>query len=190
MKSSSKDYFERTMLPHLSASYHFALSIMRHPQNAEDAVQEAYIRAYRAINQFSGENSKAWLMVIVRNVCMTQLSQLKGSKVVYIDSQVLTQKVHQYQIEQAIADTTPESTAIELSEISSQSKRIHHAISQLSLDYREIILLREFQDFNYKEISKITSLPLGTVMSRLSRARRDLREILGSALTKEERHEV
>ncbi len=190
MKSSSKRYFERTMLPHLSASYHFALSIMGHPQNAEDAVQEAYIRAYRAIDKFSGENSKAWLMVIVRNVCMTQLSQLKGSKVVYMDSQILKQKMHQYQIKQAIVDTTPESNAIELSEISSKSKRVHHAISQLPLDYREIILLREFQDFNYNQISKITSLPLGTVMSRLSRARRDLRKILGSAITKEKNHGV
>ncbi len=190
MKPSSRDYFERTMLPHLSASYHFALSIMGHPQNAEDAVQEAYIRAYRAINQFCGENSKAWLMVIVRNVCMTQLSQSKGSKVVYIDSQMLKEKTHQYQIEQTVANSTPESNAIELSEIASHSKRIHHAISQLPIDYREIILLREFQNFNYKQISKITSLPLGTVMSRLSRARRDLRKILSSTNTKEERHEV
>jgi RNA polymerase sigma-70 factor (ECF subfamily) len=190
MKASSKDYFERTMLPHLSAAYHFALGIMRHPQNAEDVVQDAYIRAYRAIDQFSGDNSKAWLMVIVRNVCMAQLSRLKGSKVVYLDPQNLKQKTHQYQIEQAVADSTPESDAIELSEISAQSKKIHGAISQLPLDYREIILLREFQDFNYKEISKITALPLGTVMSRLSRARRDLRKILSSAITGEARHEV
>ncbi len=190
MKPSSKHYFERTMLPHLSASYHFALSIMGHPHNAEDAVQEAYIRAYRAINQFSGENSKAWLMVIVRNVCMTQLSQSKGSKVVYIDSQMLKQKTHQYQIEQAITDSTPETNAIELSETSSQSKKIHHAISQLPLDYREIILLREFQDFNYKQIANITSLPLGTVMSRLSLARRELIKILGAATKKVKNHGV
>ena len=190
MKFSSKQYFERTMLPHLSESYHFALSIMRHPQNAEDAVQEAYIRAYRAIKQFSGGNSKAWLMVIVRNVCMTQLNQLKGNKVVYIDSQVLKQKTHQYQIEQAITNATPESKAIELSNLSSQSKRIHHAISQLPVEYREVILLREFQEFNYKQISEITSVPLGTVMSRLSRARRDLRKILGSEINKEKNHGV
>ena len=190
MKSSSIQYFERTMLPHLSASYHFALSIMRHPQNAEDAVQEAYIRAYRAINQFSGVNSKAWLMVIVRNVCMTQLNQLKSSKVVYIDSQLLKQKSHQYQIEQMTTDATPESTAIDLSNLSSQSKRIHHAISELPVDYREVILLREFQEFSYKQISKITSLPLGTVMSRLSRARRDLRKMLSTETIKEKNHEV
>jgi len=190
MKSSSKQYFERTMLPHLSASYHFAMSIMRHPQNAEDVVQEAFIKAYRAINQFSGENSKAWLMVIVRNVCMTQLNQLKSSKVVYIDSQVLKQKTHQYQVEQMITDATPESKAIELSNLSSQSKKIHHAISQLPVEYREVILLREFQEFNYKQISKITSLPIGTVMSRLSRARRDLRKILSSEIIKEKNHGV
>ena len=190
MKPSSRDYFEQTMLAHLSASYHFALSIMGHPQNAEDAVQEAYIRAFRAINQFSGENSKAWLMVIVRNVCMTQLNQLKGSKVVYVDPQVLKQETHHFQIEQAITDATPESKAIELSNLSSQSKRIHHAISQLPVEYREVILLREFQEFNYKQISEITSLPMGTVMSRLSRARRDLRKILGSEINKENNHGV
>jgi len=190
MKLSSKQYFERTMLPHLSASYHFALSIMRHPQNAEDAVQEAYIRAYRAIKQFSGENSKAWLMVIVRNTCMTHLNQLKSSKVVYIDSQALEQKTHQHQTEQMITDAKPESEAIELTNLSSQSKRIHHAISQLSVEYREVILLREFQEFNYKQISEITSLPLGTVMSRLSRARKDLRKILGSEIIKEKNHGV
>ena len=190
MKPSSRQYFEQTMLPHLSASYHFALSIIGHPQNAEDAVQEAYIRAFRAIKQFSGDNSEAWLMTIVRNVCMTQLSQSKDSKVVYIDSQMLKQVTHKYQIDQAEMATTPESKAIELSEVTSQSKRIHKAIAQLPVDYREVILLREFQDFNYQQISKITAVPMGTVMSRLSRARKELRKILSSIVIKEKRHEL
>ena len=188
--TASRHYFERTMLPHLSESYHFSLSILGHPQNAEDAVQEAYIRAYRAISQFSGKNSKAWLMVIVRNVCMTQLNQSKASKVIYLDSKMFKEKTQQYQIEQAAMAATPESTAIEMSEISSRSTRVHHAISQLPLNYREVILLREFQDFNYNQISEITSLPLGTVMSRLSRARRKLRKILGTTTTGVKSHEV
>ena len=83
-----------------------------------------------------------------------------------------------------------ESHAIRSSEVSSQSKKIHRAIAQLPADYREVIILREFQDFNYKQISEITSLPMGTVMSRLSRARRDLRKILRPAIEKEKKHEV
>ena len=130
MKSSSKDYFERTMLPHLSASYHFALSIMRHPQNAEDAVQDAYIRAYRAINQFSGENSKAWLMVIVRNVCMTQLSQLKGSKVVDIGcgGGILTESM-------AMAGAVV--TGIDMAEGPLAVARLHQLESGAAVDYRQ-----------------------------------------------------
>jgi RNA polymerase sigma-70 factor (ECF subfamily) len=193
MKASSKHFFEQTMLPHLAASYHFALSLLGHTQNAEDAVQEAFIRALRAINQFSGNNSKAWLMVIVRNVCMTQLKQLKNSKVMYVDSQKLKEKTHQYQVEQSVTAATPESNAIDLSELSSHSKKMHNAIYQLPIEYREIIVLREFQDFNYKQISKIIALPLGTVMSRLSRARRKLRDILTSEITdnkKGDNHEM
>ena len=168
------------MLPHLNASYHFALSLMRQQQDAEDAVQEAYIRAYRAIDQFSGDNSAAWLLKIVRNTCITQLEKSKGSKVVYIDPQVVRIK-----IEKGSDHISPESIAILKSEMSSESRLIHSALAQIPIEFREIVLLREFQDFSYKQISEITSLPMGTVMSRLSRARRDLRKILSLTFKKE-----
>jgi len=190
MNSKTKHYFEKTMLPHLSASYHFALSIMGHQQDAEDAVQEAYIRAYRAIEQFSGDNSASWLLKIVRNTCLTQFGKSKGSKVVSIDSKVLKHKIQRHQIEQNDENFSPETRAIALSEMSEESRRIHQAISELSLEYREVIVLREFQDFSYQEISDVTLLPIGTVMSRLSRARRDLRKILSLSFKEAKKHEL
>jgi RNA polymerase sigma-70 factor (ECF subfamily) len=120
-------------------------------------------------------------MKIVRNVCMTQLNKSNASKVVYIDSQILKRKVHQYQRDGASEYASPEMDAIALTE----ANKIHDAIAQLSIEYREIILLREFQDFSYKQIAEVTTLPVGTVMSRLSRARRDLRNILSADVKQE-----
>ena len=154
---------------------------MRHPQDAEDVVQHAYIRAYRAFDQFSGDNSAAWIMTIVRNVCLTQLGKNSNNKVVYLDADLLKQKIHQHQIEQHEHQHCPESLAIN----AAQSSELLDAISQLSIEYREVILLREFQGFSYRQIAEVIDSPPGTVMSRLSRARRDLRKILGSSLQQE-----
>lgn len=171
----SNEDFERQMLPHLDAAYNLAHWLMRSGEDAEDAVQDAYLRAYQAFPSYRGGSEKAWLMTIVRNVCLTRLKRrVQSGKVVMLDEAMA-------EVEQTIADVVPASlNSRPDAELLAKIERAHvqAALKKLPQSLREIVVLREFEDLSYQEISEIAGIPVGTVMSRLSRARVQLKALL------------
>jgi RNA polymerase sigma-70 factor (ECF subfamily) len=167
--------FERQMLPHLDAAYNLARYLMRNGEDAEDAVQDAFLRAHQAFASYQGGSEKAWLMTIVRNVCLTLLKRrVRSGNVVMLDEAI-------GEVEQASADIVPASLnsrpdAELLDKI--ERARVQTAWKKLPQNLREIVVLREFEDLSYQEISEVVGVPVGTVMSRLSRARERLKAVL------------
>jgi RNA polymerase sigma-70 factor (ECF subfamily) len=158
------------MLPHLDAAYTLARWITGNVQDAEDAVQEAYLRALRFFNDFRGDNARAWLLQIVRNTCYTRMR----NKFPQLTNTPFEEDIHSEERE----SQTPETVAIASADI----HLVRHAIQELPLKYREVLILRELEDMSYMEVAKVTSMTLGTVRSTLFRARRLLRQRLGSLI--------
>jgi RNA polymerase sigma-70 factor, ECF subfamily len=167
--------FARQMLPHLDAAYNLARWLMRNGEDAEDAVQDAFLRAHQAFASYQGGSEKAWLMTIVRNVCLTLLKRrVRPGNVVMLDEAM-------GEVEQASADIVPASLSSRpdaelLAKI--ERARVQAALKKLPQNLREIVVLREFEDLSYQEISEVVGVPVGTVMSRLSRARERLKALL------------
>jgi RNA polymerase sigma factor (sigma-70 family) len=160
--------FEAQVLPHLDAAYRFARWLARSPDDADDVVQEAVLRAYRGFDTLRGFDVKAWLLTIVRNCHSTALKQQQRR------AQVPLPEEHDTQDGQALIATTPdpESAAIRRDE----EHTLERLIAGLPDDYREVLILREVEDMRYREIAAVTNLPMGTVMSRLARARSMLKQ--------------
>jgi RNA polymerase sigma-70 factor, ECF subfamily len=159
--------FERVVLPHLSAAFTLARYLTGNAEDAEDAVQEAIIRAMKYFHTLRNDDARPWLLAIVRRVCLTAYSfdHYARERSFSIDEPALQ-----------LVDTgeTPD-TALHRALV---RDRIHTAVDQLPPRLREVIVLRELQDCSYGEIAVITDVPLGTVMSRLSRARERLSALL------------
>ena len=162
--------FEEVVLPHLGAAYNLARWITGNQQDAEDVVQESYLRALKFFSGFRGENGRPWLLTIVRNTCFTWLRQNRFSELTELDEQV-----HSRERE----PRNPESILL----AAAHSETVRKAIEALPPEFREVIILREMEDLSYKEISVIASIPVGTVMSRLARARSRLQELLSELMT-------
>ena len=163
---TSRIRFEDAVLPHLNAAYNLARWLTRHDQDAEDVVQEAYLRAWKFFGSFHGGESRPWLLTIVRRTCYTWLQHNRGHE-----------EVTEFDDERhsvASAEANPETLL--LHQVDAQELR--HALEALPLEFREVIILRELEDCSYKEIAAITGVPLGTVMSRLARARQRLQHWL------------
>lgn len=160
--------FEARVLPHLDAAYRFASWLARSPDDADDIVQEAVLRAYRSFDTLRGSDVKAWLLTIVRNCHSTALKQRQRRAQVPLPQEDDAQDGH------ALIATTPdpESTSIRRDE----EHTLERLIAGLPDDYREVLILREIEDMRYREIAAVTNLPMGTVMSRLARARSALKE--------------
>ena len=156
--------FERTFLPHLDAAWNLARLLMRNSQDAEDVVQESYLRALRSFSGFRGEASRAWLLAIVRNTCFTWMRNNRERA----DQAEFREEIH------AVAAATPETQSLSRE----RSDAVSRCIQQLPTDFREAIILRELQQMSYREIADITGVPSGTVMSRLARARSRLASCL------------
>ena len=158
--------FERKVLPHLDAAYNLARFLMRNDQDAEDVVQEASLRAFRFFDSFRGENSRAWFLQIVRNTSFTVLKKNRPDEM----NIAFDEELHGRQ-------TPPMDPGIALDR--AQDRQIvRAAIEQLPPEFREAITLRDLEGASYKEIAAIAGVPIGTVMSRLARARRQLQMIL------------
>jgi len=170
--------FERLLMPHLDAAYNFARWFMRHPQDAEDMVQEAYLKAYRSFNLFKGGNVKAWLFTILRNTCLTLLARQNKSRKV-IDFNDAAQR-HGLDHPGPEVKTLMRAADMEFS-AEADKNRIHQALLDLPEHYRIVLVLREFEDLGYRQIAEILDVPVGTVMSRLSRARSLLKSQLIAA---------
>lgn len=162
--------FESMVSPHLDAAYNLARWLTRDPHDADDVVQEAYLRAFRFFGSFRGGDGRAWLLAIVRNTFYTWVEQRRRHKsdVEYDDTGA------SLQIEdgdEALHGTDPEKLLLRAAD----QQLVETAMLKLSAEYREILVLRELEELSYKEIAEIIEVPQGTVMSRLSRARVQLR---------------
>jgi RNA polymerase sigma-70 factor, ECF subfamily len=159
--------FEAQVLPHLDAAYRVARWLVRSPDDADDVVQEAMLRAYRSFDALRGSDVKPWLLTIVRNCHFTSLKQQQRRAQVPLPEEHDTQDGH------ALIATAPdpESSSIHRDE----EHALESLIAGLADDYREVLILREIEDMRYREIAAVTNLPIGTVMSRLARARSALK---------------
>lgn len=162
--------FERLFLPHLDAAYNLARWLSRDEHDAADIVQEAYLRACQYFGRFHGDDGRVWLLKIVRNTGYTWLKKNRPADVVPLADEVL-QAVH--------GDVPPPETHASAKE---RRQLLYGAIGELNVEYREVLVLRELEGLSYKEISAVAEVPIGTVMSRLSRAREKLQERLSGVL--------
>src|SRR5450631_2648971 len=161
--------FEALVLPHLDAAYRFARSLSRSPGDADDVVQEAILRAFRGFDALRGFDVKAWLLTIVKNCHLTALKQQQRRAFVPLPEE------HDVQDGEAMIATTPdpESTSVRRDE----RRMLQRLMSALPEEHREVLVLREIEEMDYREIAAVTSVPIGTVMSRLARARAALKAL-------------
>ncbi len=149
------------ILPHQEAAYNLARWLTRNDQDAEDIVQEAYLRAFQYFAGFQGGDSRAWLLKIVRNRCYTWLKQNRASDLVSLDDET-----QQY----ASGEDGPEQVVLR----QVNTALVRQALEELPAEFREVIILREMEGLSYREIAAVIDAPIGTVMSRLARARKRL----------------
>jgi len=158
--------FEQAVLPHLDAAYNLARWLTRNQQDAEDVVQEACLRAFRFFPSFRGGDARAWLMKIVRNACYTWLHANRPLQdATEFDEEVFTPDSRAPNPEEAVLQND-------------NNTLVRRALEKLPANFREVLVLREFEGMSYKEIAEITGMPAGTVMSSLSRARDRLHQAL------------
>jgi RNA polymerase sigma-70 factor (ECF subfamily) len=162
----TRESFEEVALPHLDAAYTLARYLLRSEDEAQDAVQESYLRALRHFAGFRGDNARAWLLTIVRHCCATMRS--RGRR----DSAHVEFDEHQHS--EHVETNTPELFLVR----SESSSSIRRALDALSTNDREVLILREVHGLSYEEIARSLGAPIGTVMSRLSRARRRMQALL------------
>ena len=175
--------FERLTLPHMQAAYNLALWLVRQPAEAEDIVQTAYLRAFEAFDQFSGQSAAPWLMTIVRNTAYTLLSKNKRNNNLVSFDDVVHQQAGK---DKGSFDLTPEENWTK----NANKTQVSKCLDRLKLDYREALFLRDIEGYSYKEIADITQVPKGTVMSRLSRAREQLQKMMLTQQTQDKTHEL
>jgi RNA polymerase sigma-70 factor (ECF subfamily) len=158
--------FEQTVLPHLDAAYNLARWLTRDERDAEDVVQEAFLRALRHFRTFKGGDARPWLLAIVRNTYYTwrKHNRLPDVEDVFDDDK------------HPLADDTSDPEILLLRE--SDRQLVRNALHQLPHEFLEVIVLREFEELSYKQIAEVVQVPCGTVMSRLARARRRLAQVL------------
>jgi RNA polymerase sigma-70 factor (ECF subfamily) len=158
--------FEQRVVPLLDDAYTLARHLMRNEHDAQDVVQEAYLRAWRHFANFREGDEKAWLLTIVRNCCYTWRRSQKGQEAVSYDDE-------QHGLRETDRLAT-DARAI----AGSERQSLASAVATLPTEFREALVLREVQGFSYREIAGITGVPIGTVMSRLARGREQLRRVL------------
>lgn len=167
--------FRALILPHMDGAYNFARYLTRDAIAAEDIVQEAFLRAFRAFPTWRGDAPKAWLFAIVRNCFLTWAAQRSGQGRTVIDEGALSEsQAHALANVADDAQDTPEAALLRRREI----ETVRAVIENLPEPFRETLVLRELEELSYKEIATLTACPIGTVMSRLARARQMLGEML------------
>ncbi len=165
--------FEAAVLPHLDAAYNLARWLTRNDHDAEDLVQEAYLRAFKFFDGFHGVEARAWLLAVVRNTCYTWLKKQHG----HGTTTAFDEEMHSV----AGDALNPETLALRQAD----RQLLRDALEELPVEYREVIVLRELEGCSYKDIAVIADIPLGTVMSRLTRARQRLATHLTQRLGQE-----
>lgn len=158
--------FEQAVLPHMAAAYNLARWLTHNDHDAEDVVQDAYLRAFRFFGSFRGGDSRVWLLAIVRNTCYTWLHQKRSSDL----TMTFDDELH----DSASDIYNPERVLLQ----SIDKQLLREAIEELPVAFREVVILRDLEDLSYKEIAQVAGVPLGTVMSRLARGRNRLQRSL------------
>ena len=165
--------FEAMMLPHLDAAHNLAKWLLRNEQDAQDVVQDAFLRAFKSFGGFHGSNGRAWLLTIVRN---TSYTLLKKNRVAEFTT-LFDEEIHV-----SGNESVSPATILERSE---DTELIREAMDELPAEFREVLTLRHQEDLSYKEIAVIAQIAPGTVMSRLARARAKLKECLAARIGNE-----
>ena len=170
----SQPTFETVVVPHLNAAFNYARWLTRNDADAQDLLQDASVRAFRFFSTFRNDNPRAWLLTIVRNTWYSRVAQ-----------QAARPRVTEYdEMADPRPDHHPDPEALLLRQ--QTVDRVRKAVDSLPVDFREVIVLRELEGLSYKDIAEVIGVPIGTVMSRLSRARERLISLLGpSALAGE-----
>lgn len=154
--------FEEAVMPHMDAAYNLARWLTRNDVDAQDMVQEAYLRALRFFDGFRGTDAKAWLLTIVRNTCYTWLRRNRSPELSCDFDEVVLARESE--------GPDPETEQL----MKAQAQLVNDAIEKLPIEFREVVVLRELEELSYKEIAVVLGVPIGTVMSRLARARKRL----------------
>lgn len=162
--------FDLVVLAHLQSAFGLARWYVRNEDDAKDLVQEAMLRAFKAFDTFRGENGRVWLLTIVRNLYFSSVSRKQP------DQTVFNEEIHLFRE----SFQNPEVLMLR----SLDSQLIRQGIEQLPEEFREVLVLREMEDLAYKEIAEVVKVPIGTVMSRLARAREQLRQNLLPHMTR------
>lgn len=150
---------EQVALPHITAAYNLARWLTRNDHDAEDVVQEAYLRAFKFFAGFRGGDGRSWLLRMVRNTCYTWLKRNRASELSLLPDEEID--------DIASGDPNPETTMLR----KANGELLKQALEELPLEFREVVILRELEGLSYKQIALIADIPMGTVMSRLARAR-------------------
>jgi RNA polymerase sigma factor (sigma-70 family) len=166
--------FEEVTLPHMTAAYNLARWLTRDDHDAQDVVQEAYLRALKFFGGFRGGDARSWLLRIVRNTCYTWLERNRQGEMAVDFSEEEVAKLQ-------TTDPNPETQMLK----KGNAELIKRALDELPLEFREVVIMRELEELSYKEIADIANIPIGTVMSRLARARTKLHERLAGTLNEE-----
>jgi RNA polymerase sigma factor (sigma-70 family) len=168
--------FDEVFLPYLPEAYRLAQWLTGSASDAEDIVQEAALRAFRGIKSFGAVNARAWSLAIVRNTALSWLTKNRSRTVVYMnDLSAAEQQELEHEGLHGARIETPEEIAL----FKADAQAIQEALAELPAQFREVIVLREINQMNYRDIAEITNVPIGTVMSRLSRGRQLLMARLG-----------
>jgi len=166
----AKTKFDSVVVPYLADAMTLARWLTGDRASAEDVVQDACVRAFRGINQYGGGNARSWLLTIVRNTAYSWLGRNRSPVLVSIDDLSIEEHAHVQRSEGLSSAATPESELITRAE----TTRIAAAIEALPPEFRETLVLHDIQGLKYREIAEVTGVAVGTVMSRLARARRRL----------------
>ena len=160
--------FDALVLPHLDAAHRFARWLTRSPIDADDVVQEAVLRAYRSFDGLRGPDVKAWFLTIVKNCHLTLAAQARGRRFVPLPAEADARDGH------SMIEPTPgpETRTIRRDE----QRTLARLMAELPEEHREVLILREIEELSYREIAAVANIPIGTVMSRLARARDSLKE--------------
>jgi len=173
----SRAAFEQLMLPQLDAAYSLARWLLRRPEDAEDAVQEAYLRALKGFAGYAGGDPRSWLLAIVRNACYSALRRRAAMENVI----VLSDAIDRLEAVDPDINSLPDRNL----ERKQASAHLHAILDALPPIHREVLVLREIEEMSYREIARVIGAPVGTVMSRLARAREQLAERLESPQARE-----
>src|SRR5271168_1963726 len=156
--------FEQVVLPHLDAAYNLARWLVRNPHDAEDIVQEAYLRAFKFFGGYQGGDFRAWVLKIVRNTCYSFFEKNRPAELAE-------------EFDETVHTAGTEAPGVEAALLrSADSQMLRSALDELPVSFREVLVLRELEGLSYKEIAEVTGTPIGTVMSGLARGRVQLRE--------------